>query len=150
MARNTVEIRFDTAQFARTLRAYAERVGRSVDDVVRESATRIRAEIVARSPVETTRLQSSWLAPVRAGALAWKIATTVPYAPVLEYGGYPGVGPKTVAVAGSQNLGWGLTPPGSGIYSQQAPYGWVRKALANEGNRLLQGIGSALQHEWRA
>lgn len=149
MAGNRIEIRFNTVQFATTLRAYAERVGRSVDDVVRESATRVRAEVVARSPVDTTRLQASWLAPVRAGALAWKIATTVPYAPVLEYGGYPGVGPKTVAVTGSQDLGFGLTPPRSGIYSRQAPHGWVRKALANEGNRLLAGIGQTLQQEWR-
>lgn len=40
----------------------------------------------------------------------------MPYINTLEYGGYRGVGPKTVAAGG-------------GIYSDQRPGGWVRKEL---------------------
>lgn len=43
-------------------------------------------------------------------------ANNLPYIVNLEYGGYPGVGPKTQSGAG-------------GIYSDQAVGGWVRKEL---------------------
>ena len=110
-------------------------------------ALRVHSGIVAKTPVGAThRLQRGWKSPVRFGRLAFKIATNVPYAPILEYGGYTGVGPKTVK-SSPRIFGSGITV-GGGIFSTQAPHGMIRRTFAEEGQRLIGEIRIAHQRRW--
>lgn len=65
-----------------------------------------------RSTRQEGTLKTSW-SPVEAMGGGFGFYAGVPYASVLEYGEYRGVGPRTVANAG-------------GIYSTQAPEGMAR------------------------
>ena len=98
--------------------------------------------IVLTAPVDTGRLRRSWPPPTARGSdMIWGTGTTLDYAPTLEYGGYRRVGPRTVE-AGPGDLGAGFTA-GAGIYSSQAPLGFVRRALAGAAQpyrRRLQNL----------
>ena len=84
--------------------------------------------IVLTSPVDTGALRASWTPPTARGSdLIWGTGTSIAYAPTLEYGGYRRVGPRTVELGGG-DLGVGFVA-GAGIYSTQAPLGFVRRAL---------------------
>jgi len=106
----------------------------------------IRQVIINTSPVDTGHLKASW-SPVRAvGSLAYACGTNVHYAPTLEYGGYPRVGPRTIRLGGGE-IGAGFVA-GPGIYSQQAPLGFVRKALAGSVRQLRLRIRNVLKQGW--
>ena len=106
----------------------------------------IRQVIINTSPVDTGRLKASWN-PVRAaGDLAYACGTDVHYAPTLEYGGYPRVGPRTIRLGGGE-LGAGFVA-GPGVYSQQAPLGFVRKALAGAVRQFRLRIRNVPKQGW--
>lgn len=106
----------------------------------------IRQVIVNTSPVDTGRLKASW-SPVRqVREMAYATATGLHYAATLEYGGYPKVGPKTVRLGGGE-LGAGFVAEG-GIYSRQAPLGFVRKALAGSVTQFRLRIRNILRQAW--
>lgn len=111
----------------------------------------VHAVIVATSPVDTGFLRAHW-SPVhqRGDPLIWGTSTDVPYAPTLEYGGYRSVGrripPRTVRLGGG-DLGAGFTA-GAGIYSTQAPLGWVRRALAQAQPQYLVRLQQMLRQAW--
>ena len=88
-----------------------------VDDMLRVAAQNMWDGITSKTPVDTGRLRSAWnpSMPVRSFGIGkvLTIRNSLPYAPVVEYGRYPGVGPKTVAA-------------NDGIYSRQAPRGMMR------------------------
>ena len=132
-------------QFATVLRQQGEQV-------VRTQAISVHEVIVRTSPVDTGFLRQHW-SPVRQGAtpLTWGTSTDVPYAPTLEYGGYRHVGhnvpPKTVRLGGGA-LGAGFTA-GPGIYSTQAPLGWVRKALAQAKPQYILRLQRLVQDAWQ-
>lgn len=134
-------------RFGGRIRDYSTRLATRSRQVVRDQMEAVRASIVATTPVDTGALRESW-SPVTQGrdALTWRVSTDLPYAPVLEYGGYPGVGPKTVALGGG-TIGAGFLGE-AGIYSRQAPLGWVRRALAHAAPGFLQAIGRAVTQTW--
>lgn len=146
---DTIRLDYATAaqRFGVRMRGYSNRLATRSHQVVRDQMDTVRSAIVATTPVSTGVLRDSW-SPVTQGrdALAWGISTDLIYAPVLEYGGYPGVGPKTVALGGGA-LGAGFIGD-AGIYSTQAPLGWVRRALAHAAPGFLRALEHEITQAW--
>ena len=71
----------------------------------------------------------------------------MPYAGVIEFGGYPGVGPKTERVGGQQ-LAPGIEI-NDGIYPKQRPAAPVRRGLAKEQRAYIRGLRQILRKHWR-
>ena len=139
------------ARFTSKLGQFATLVQQQGSLVVKTHATGIREAIIRTSPVDTRFLQAHWSpAHQRGDPLTWGISTDVPYAPTLEYGGYHGIGkrmpPRTVRLGGG-DLGAGFTA-GAGIYSTQAPLGWIRKALAQAQPQYLLRLQNMLREAW--
>lgn len=145
----TLDYRPAASRFAAHLKGYGTRLRTQGGQMVREEMDAVRSTIVATTPVDTGALRRSW-SPVRrrGDALTWGVSTDLPYAPILEYGGYRGVGPKTVALGGG-DLGESFVA-GAGIYSKQAPLGWVRRALAQHAPHFRQQALRLVQQHWGA
>lgn len=114
----------------------------SVNDVVRVLSFQIFSGVVMKTPVDLGHLRAAWNMSLNtedyvtsagqrgnnslpADLGRWPIVyitNGLPYAAVVEYGLYPGIGPKTVS---------GENPTtGGGIFSKQAPVGMVEVTLA--------------------
>lgn len=123
--------------FALDVSKFVEKTKRNNETVMRSVAFKLFSAIIKASPVDTGRFRMNWQvagATPRGGLVAgedktgataiasaqtyitntqaWEeftLANNLPYANVIEFGGYPGSGPNTV-----------------GGYSKQAPQGVVR------------------------
>lgn len=123
--------------FALDVSAFAAKAKKNPEIVIRQVSIKLFSAIILGSPVDTGRFRMNWQAAGRSpetgtligedktGATAigrmssvvvglkdWSeftLANNLPYANVIEYGGYPGEGPNT-----------------TGGYSKQAPQGVVR------------------------
>lgn len=125
----------------------------SVNDVTRLLALQIFSGVVSRTPVDDGHLRAAWNISINneeyvttpGGKGNWNLPTDLgrfpiiyitnglPYAAVVEYGLYPGIGPKTVA---------GNNPTtGGGIFSRQAPVGMVEVTIAE----IQAGISTVFQ-----
>jgi hypothetical protein len=135
------------ARFQARMQTFVGRVREEGSRAVQAQMQAVRQTIVATSPVDTGRLRASW-SPVtqRGDPLIWGTGTTLDYAPTLEYGGYTRVGRRTVAIGGG-DLGAGFVA-GGGIYSRQAPLGFLRKALAEAAPQLRMRLTNMLQQTW--
>lgn len=137
------------ARFESRLQGVARRVATDGGKAT-EIQTRDTREIVVRtSPVDTGFFRDHW-GPVteRGSALSWGFENATPYGPTLEYGGYRRAGPRTVALGGG-DLGAGFTA-GAGIYSRQAPLGFVRKALAHACPPWHRRLENVVRQAWVA
>ena len=129
------------ASFEDQMRAFARRANMSVERTVKGTAIKLFSAVIKSSPVDTGRFRANWTAAgvqpstvttdatdksgaaatgamvnyinSANGQLVFTLANNLPYAHVIEYGGYPGDGPKTV-----------------GGFSKQAPAGVVRVNVA--------------------
>lgn len=127
--------------FALDIRNFVEKTKRNNETVMRQVSIKLFSAIIKASPVDTGRFRMNWQAtystPAKgvltgkdpSGATAINVMTEVvlkhpfwfdflltnnlPYANVIEYGGYPGDGPNT-----------------AGGFSTQAPQGVVRVNVA--------------------
>lgn len=123
--------------FALDVSRFVEKTKRNNETVMRSVAFKLFSAIIKASPVDTGRFRMNWQAAgatPRGGLVAgedktgasaiasaetfitntqaWEeftLANNLPYANVIEFGGYPGSGPNTV-----------------GGFSKQAPQGVVR------------------------
>lgn len=124
--------------FSLDVRAFVEKTKQNNETVMRQVSLKLFSAIIKASPVDTGRFRMNWQAasgnaPVlgvkagvdKTGAKAisqmanivrqdpywyeFTLTNNLPYAPVIEYGGYPGDGPNTI-----------------GGFSKQAPQGVVR------------------------
>jgi hypothetical protein len=123
--------------FTLDVRNFVEKTKKNNETVMRQVSLKLFSAIIKASPVDTGRFRMNWQAtysvpaksvlagsdPTGAAAIntmadvvlknpLWfdfVLANNLPYANVIEYGGYPGDGPNTV-----------------GGYSRQAPQGVVR------------------------
>ena len=120
-----------------------ERLG---DRAIEAQMRSVRQVIVNTTPVDTGRLKASWGPVTKLGTLRYGCGNPRHYGPTLEYGGYPRVGPRTVRLGGGI-LGAGFVA-GAGIYSQQAPLGFVRKALAGAVPQLRLRLRNVLKQAW--
>ena len=129
------------ASFEDQMRAFARRANMSVEKTIKGTAIKLFSAVIKSSPVDTGRFRANWTAAGvrpstvttdmtdKSGAAAtgamtnyinsakgqtvFTLANNLPYAHVIEYGGYPGDGPNTV-----------------GGFSKQAPQGCVRVNVA--------------------
>jgi len=113
----------------------------SVEKTIKGTSIKLFSAVIKSSPVDTGRFRANWLCagvtPVPSvvdmtdktgasatsemvgyinsakGQMVFTLANNLPYAHMLEYGGYPGDGPNTV-----------------GGFSKQAPQGFVRVNVA--------------------
>jgi len=128
----------------------AEKIGLKMEKVVKMSTLYVFGEVVMRSPVDTGRFRANWTCTYGQPAIGYTrdaldkgsstletvasqierfpvggwmwLANSLPYAGVLEYGGFPNP-PKY----GSQKMGEaGFAIHVIGGYSMQAPQGMVR------------------------
>ena len=128
-------------KFEEQVRKFAEKANMSVGKTIRGSAIVLFRGIIKMSPVDTGRFRANWMVGMKApstettestdkaggttamnmaqyinaqkGSYEFTLANNLPYAHVIEYGGYPGDGPNTV-----------------GGFSKQAPQGVVRVNVA--------------------
>ena len=141
-----MSFKINTKEFRRAVSRFLDVTERGTDDVMLEIATRVKVGILQKTPIDRNRLFTSWVGPTRQAAGQYRIANDRPYALVVEYGGYPGVGPKTVKL-GPRDLGHGFTA-NSGIYSTQAPHGMVRRTLAQETEGIAERISEMHKKHW--
>ena len=127
--------------------SFLGRLTPTLNTLLEETINEVYRQIVATSPVDTGALKRSWTSPTQRGPLRWATGTDKHYAETLEYGGYSRVGPRTVALGGG-DIGEGFVA-GAGIYSQQAPLGFVRKALAQATPRLRLRVRTVVPEVWK-
>ena len=141
-------------QFAGSIAAFARKAKMSNDKALRSASIKLFSAIITESPVETGRFRANWMVSNGQSSTAtttevdtspggeetknkveqyilgvkdvyaFTLANNLPYAHVIEYGGYPGDGPNTV-----------------GGFSKQAPQGVVRVNIA----RFEQLLNEAAQ-----
>jgi hypothetical protein len=133
-------------QFTQHMQAFHGLLLLTADQAVQQSLEEAGRMLDATVPVDTGRLRASRTTVHKLRPLTWATGYTVDYAPVLEYGGYPRVGPKTVHLGGGE-IGAGFTG-GPGVYSKQAPLGWVRRALAAHRDPFLARVQTAVKQAW--
>lgn len=125
--------------FALDVRAFVEKAKKNPEIVMRQVSMKLFSAIILGSPVDTGRFRNNWFASgatpsiettaytgkqgtaaiarvskviTEARGYGWTeltLTNNLPYANVIEYGGYPGDGPNTI-----------------GGFSKQAPQGVVR------------------------
>ena len=129
------------ASFEDQMREFARRANMSVEKTVKGTAIKLFSAVIKSSPVDTGRFRNNWFASGKypstevtsyrgtagdaaiaravsyingaVGGVEFTLSNNLPYAHVIEYGGYPGDGPNTV-----------------GGFSKQAPAGVVRVNVA--------------------
>lgn len=141
-------------QFAGSIAAFAKKAKISQDRAFRGVSIKLFSAIITESPVDTGRFRANWMVSNGQSSTAtttevdtspggeetknkveqyitgvkdvyaFTLANNLPYAHVIEYGGYPGDGPNTV-----------------GGFSKQAPQGVVRVNIA----RFEQLLNEAAQ-----
>lgn len=128
------------------MQGFLKRLDTNVDAAVRQSLEDAGAQMDETVPVDTGDLSRNRLTPYSPAPRVWATGYTLPYAAILEYGGYTRVGPRTAHVAGG-NIGAGFAGQ-AGIYSKQAPLGWVRKALASVEKTFHARVLTAARAAW--
>ena len=114
-----VTMTIDITTFNARIHRYIQASGREADATVLEIATEVLADTVEAWPVDSGASRAAWWGPTRIAPASYQIGNPYVYAKLLEYGGYEGVGPKTVrfggtTLPGGQNIN-------AGIYSSQVP-----------------------------
>ena len=142
-----VQFDIDTRSFARAMQRFINTSGRGTDEVAQSTMLNVLRDTKEGWPVDEGISINDWQGPTRIGPSAYEIRNTAVYARVIEFGGYPGVGPKT-ARRGAQQLAPGIRT-NAGIYPTQRPAAPTRRALAR--NQLMMATETAqmLQQEWR-
>ena len=139
-----VTLTINSAQFAQLVGRFLAAMQQETEQWIATLTARVRA--MGYTPVDTGRLQNSWRSSML-NPLTGEVRNATPYARVVEFGGYRGLGPKTVRT-GRTALGGGFTA-GPGIFSSSAPTGMLRRALAEEGKEMLQTLKDILRKRWR-
>jgi len=107
------------------------------DEEMRKEAGLVREDIITGWPIDTGASRAGWQGPIKIVG-GYQLRNDYPYASTIEYGTYPGVGPKTVAV-GSTTLPGGINI-NKGIYPSQRPAAPVRRALSKSRLRINRDI----------
>lgn len=128
---------------AQLVRSYGEKVISQIDSIARAEAGELRDEIVKGWPVDTGASRAGWQGPAKVAEGVYRLRNDYDYAPTIEYGGYPGVGPKT-EVVGSHVLPGGIAV-NSGIYPSQRPAAPVRQAISKRTLPLHDALAKALK-----
>lgn len=133
-------------KFHAKLQSFQQLLRSNASKAVHDQMIKVRGDIINTTPVDTGNLRAHWSTVRQRSELSWGIGNDRMYAPILEYGGYKRVGPRTIE-AGPADLGEGFEAP-EGIYSQQAPLGWTRKALVANNAQFRQRILNTVVRTW--
>lgn len=139
----------DSKAFTRRLRRFVSQFEQDADRVVFEVATDVLSATVENWPVavDSGVSRAAWRGPVKGQKrLTWRISNPMPYASVIEFGGYPGVGPKTASI-GPTVLANGVRV-GAGIFPTQTPHAPVRRALAKHQRDIPDKLRQAMRRRW--
>lgn len=122
---------------------YTVRVERDLDTVIREQSLELLRDIQIGWPVDSGISRAAWEGPIRVDEAHYRLINPIIYAAVIEYGGYPGVGPKTAQEGGT-------TLPGdvsinAGIYPTQVPSAPTRRALSKRIVTLRRAIDATVR-----
>lgn len=132
-----VNANVQTGALAKAIGSFEDRVESNFDDELRKEAGLIRDDIIKGWPVDSYASRGGWQGPLKIVG-GYELRNDYPYAPTIEYGTYPGVGPKTVEV-GSTTLPGGIEV-NAGIYPSQRPAAPVRQALSKSRLRFSRDI----------
>jgi hypothetical protein len=128
---------------AQLVRVYGETRISRLDDVARDQAGLLRDEIIEGWPVDTGASRAGWQGPTKVGEAQYRLRNDYDYAPTIEYGGYPGVGPKTEVVS-AHVLPGGISV-NAGIYPSQRPAAPVRRAISKRTVPFHEAIAKVLR-----
>ena len=134
------------AKFESRMRTVADKMRELGNKATHDQMVSTRQIIINTTPVDTGDLQAAWSPVGAAGDLAYQVTNATLYGPILEYGGYRKAGPRTVQLGGG-DLGLGFVAAG-GVYSRQAPLGFVRKALVASWQPWNLRLRNALSLAW--
>lgn len=123
-------------------------VFRDGDAAVHDQMVSVRQRIIQTTPVDTGNLRAHWSPVIKRRDLVYGIGNDRVYAPVLEYGGYRRVGPRTMEAGPAMLDEYGEFEAPEGIYSRQAPLGWTRKALIAGKPQFLLRINNVVRRQW--
>lgn len=141
-----VQFDIDTRSFTQAMRRFAERSELGGERVLRMTALSVQTDVTDHWPRDTGQSAGKWQVR-RLSREEYELRNRAPYAVTIEFGGYPGVGPKTVRL-GPQRLAEGIVT-NAGIYPKQKPAAPLRRALARH-QRMFEGeTADMLQREWR-
>ena len=141
-----VRIDIDLARFNARIHRYVQASGRDADAAVLDVALNILDDTQSNWPVDSGESRASWIGPTRVGPGSYQLSNHTPQSPVIEYGAFRGLGPKTVQFGGA-------TLPGgqqinAGIYSSQVPAAPLRRALSKNYLRMGQMLKAAMKKNW--
>ena len=146
MATPLVQFSMDVQRFSGRLARFIAATGRDADQAVYAVATDVLSDTQIGWPVDTGVSRAAWWGPRRIGPAAVQIGNPFRYASVIEFGGYPGVGPKT------QKFGPSRLPGGfiinAGIFPRQKPAAPLRRALAKHWGEMTKHIRAAHGQQW--
>lgn len=128
---------------AQLVRSYGEKCISQMDDIARDEAGLLRDDVIKGWPVDTGASRAGWQGPTKVGHAHYRLRNDYDYAPTIEYGGYPGVGPKTEKV-GSHVLPGGVAV-NAGIYPSQRPAAPVRQAISKRSLPLHEAIAGVIR-----
>lgn len=128
---------------AQLVRTYGDKTISKMDDIARAEAGELRDDIIKGWPVDTGASRAGWQGPTKVADAHYRLRNDYDYAPTIEHGGYPGVGPKTEQV-GSHVLPGGVAVNG-GIYPSQRPAAPVRQAISKRTLPLREAVGKAMR-----
>lgn len=146
MPERVVAMDIDVQRFQQRLRAFVARTTQDAARVVFETAAQVLGDTQEGWPVDTGLSRSSWYGPRKIAPLTYQIGNPISYSPIIEYGGWPGVGPLTHQRPGERLAGGLSINPG--IYSRKKPSAPLRRALAKNYGRLTTEIRNIHQHQW--
>jgi hypothetical protein len=136
----------DLARFRGRLTRFLVTTTHGADAAVFGVAADVLADTMRGWPVDTGVSRAAWFGPVKVEEAAYQIGNPLRYARIIEYGGYPGVGPKTAAFGGA-TLPGGLAI-NAGIYPTQRPEAPLRRALAKAYGQMGRAIATHLRQTW--
>lgn len=134
------------SDLARLVQAYGQKVLSQVDEIAGREASLMRSDIVEGWPVASVNGGSSragWQGPIKVGHAHYQLRNEYPYAATIEFGGYPGVGPKTEKV-GAHVLPGGIQIRG-GIYPSQKPDAPVARAISKRTIPINEALAKVLR-----
>ncbi len=126
-------------EFSRNLRAFADQLDATVDDLTKRLALAIYNGVIGRTPVDTGHARSQWQILVRGDQVAVRPIGDHTAADVAALAGYTVVGHGTILIANGaayiKRLEYG--------HSAKAPEGFVRVTMAEVESQLNEIIRAA-------
>ena len=129
-----------------SLNRFLRLVERDLETVLDRMSLLLLREVQLGWPVDSGVSRAAWTLG-HARQLIREIVNTSAYARVIEFGGYPGVGPKTVQ-RGAEQLP-GEISIGAGIFPSQRPSAPLRRALAKIQPELDRQVADVIRRAWR-